>query len=134
MTPGTQYFLSFRDHKFMISMKNVQFLHTPPSPLFLFVRMDPNWERPPPTRLWARPPPLPPAPGWNLGYQRPPPPPQPPSPHSFWYSCSISIIFSRRFHQIPCPCYSKLFTTKNQYKVNSIFWSNTQAKMSHLEC
>ena len=40
----------------MISMKNVQFLHTPPSPLFLFVRMDPNWARPPP----------PPAPGQDL--------------------------------------------------------------------
>ena len=44
----------------MTSMKNVQFLH--PFPLFLFVRMGPNWSRPSP------------APGrQNLGYQPPHP-------------------------------------------------------------
>ena len=75
-----------------------------------------------------------PRPWLKLRLPTTPPHPKPLHPHSFWYSCSISIIFSRRFHQIPCPCYSKLFTTKNQYKLNSIFWSNTQAKMSHLEC
>ena len=32
----------------MTSMKNVQFLHPPPSPLFQSVRMGPNWARPPP--------------------------------------------------------------------------------------
>ena len=33
------------DHTFMTSMKNVQFLHPPPSLIFLSVRMDPNWAR-----------------------------------------------------------------------------------------
>ena len=39
-----------RDHTFMTSMKNAQFLH-PPSPLFLPVRMGPNRAIPP--RLWT---------------------------------------------------------------------------------
>ena len=52
--------------------------------------------------------PRPPAPGHqNLSYQ------PPPYPHSLWYSCSISIVFSRSFHQIPCN--SQLFT-KNSSK------------------
>ena len=76
----------------MTSMKNVQFLHPHPSPLFLSVRMSLNY-------------PAPPSPGHqNLGYQ------PPPYPHSLWYSCSISIVFSRSFHQIPCN--SQLFTKK----------------------
>ena len=44
MKPVVKNF-SIRDHTFMISKKNVQFLH-PPSPLFLSVRMGPNWARP----------------------------------------------------------------------------------------
>ena len=45
----------FRDHTFMISKKNVQFLH--PSPPFLSVPMGPNWAGPPTSACQ------------NLGYQ-----------------------------------------------------------------
>ena len=80
------------------------------SPLFLPVRMGPNWARLPPLpRLWTL----------NL---RLPPTPTPPHPHLLWYSCSISIIFSRRFHHIPCPYNSKLFSTKNQFNIKLIIW------------
>ena len=49
----------------------------------------------------------PPAPGRrNLGYQ------PPLYHHSLWYSCSILILFSRSFHQIPCLYNSQLFTKK----------------------
>ena len=87
-----------------------------PSPFFLSVRMGPNWAR---RRNLG--------PGrWNLGYH-------PPSlhPHPLWYCCSISIILSRHFHHIPGQYNSQPFTTKNQFKLNSIFCSKTQA--SHLE-
>ena len=86
-----------RDHTFMTSMKNVQFLHTPPSPLFLSVLMGPDWTRCPHP--------------WTSKLRLPTNPP-PPTPHPLWYSCSISIIFSRRFNHIACPCNSHLFTTK----------------------
>ena len=91
----------------MISMKNVQFLHTPPSPLFLFVRMDPNWERPPPPRLWARPPPLPPRPWLKLRLTTTPPPtPTPFTPIPFGilaayrlYLADVSIRYHARATQ-----------------------------------
>ena len=68
--------------------------YTPPPPLFFC----PNESELP----------RPPAPGHqNLGYQ------PPPYPHSLWYSCCISTVFSRSFHQIPCN--SQLFT-KNSSK------------------
>ena len=55
-------------------------------------------------------------------------------PDPLWYSCSILIIFSRPFHHIPCPRNSQHFTTKNQFKLNSIFCSKIQVNTSHLEC
>ena len=72
-------------------MKNVQFLH-PPLPSFSVCPNESELPRPP--APWHQ----------NLGYQ------PPPYPHSLWYSCSISIVFSRSFHQIPCN--SQLFTKK----------------------
>ena len=39
-------------------------------------------------------------------------------PHLLWYSCSISITFSRRSHHITCPYYSQIFRTKTQFKLN----------------
>ena len=119
---SVQWEIDIRDHTFMKSMKNVQFLHPPPLLSFLSVRMGPNWATP-------RHP-------WTSKHMLPTlhPPPLPES-HHLWYFCSILIIFSRRFHQIPCPCNSQLFfTNNNQFKFNSIFCKKTQANTSHLEC
>ena len=86
-----------------------------PSHLFLSVRMGLNCVSPPPP--------------WTLKLRLPTT--SPPSPHPLWYSYSISIIFIKRFHHIPCPCNSQLFTTKIQFKLNSIFCSKIQANTSH---
>ena len=93
---------SVRDHTFMTSMKNAQFLHSS-SLLFLSIRMGPNRARP---RL-----------RWTSKQATN----QPHKSHPLWYSYSLLIIFSRCFHQIPCPCNSQLFLTKNQFKFNLIF-------------
>ena len=115
---STQWEIDSRDHTFMTSMKNVQVLHPLPPPPIFSVRMGPNWARLP------RP--------WTSQLRLPTPFPQ---SHLLWYSCSILIIFSRRFHHIPCPCNSQLLlTTKNQLEFNSVFCSKTQADTSHLEC
>ena len=111
-------FIAIWDHKFMTSVKTVQFLH-PLLPFFICPNGSELNKTPPPQPPWTS----------KRRYQLPPPHLNP-----LWYSCSISIISSRRFHHIPCPCYSQLFTTKNQFKLNSIFSSKTQANMSHLEC
>ena len=87
------------------------------SSLFLSVWMDPNW-----VRLHHHP--------WKSQLRLPTS--LTPHSHLLWYFCSISIIFSRRFHHTPCSCNWQLFTTKNQFKLNSIFCCKTQAKKSHL--
>ena len=104
----------------MTSMKNVQFLH----PLPLFSVCPNGTELGKTSKLRS----------WTLKLRLPTtiPPPLPP-PHPLWYSCSISIILSRHFHHIPGQCNSQPFTTKNQFKLNSIFCNKTQANTSHLE-
>ena len=113
---------SVRDHTFMTSTKIVQFLQNPPPPpspslIFLSARIGPN------CAIRHRP--------WTSKLRLPA---TTTHPYPLWYSCSISIIFSRRLYHIPCPCNSELFITKNQFKLNSIFCSKTQASTPHLEC
>ena len=96
-------------------MKNVQFLH--PFPPFSVCPNGSELEKTPCL--------------WTLKLRLPN---TPHHPDSLWYSCSILIIFSRPFHHLPCPRNSQHFTTKNQFKLNSLFCSKIQVNTSHLEC
>ena len=111
--PGAHTDDMFRDHTFMTSMKNVQFLHS--LPLFLSVRMGPIWGSPRPWTLKLREPtslPIPIPFGILAAYRL--------------YLVDVSIIYHA------CAAYNS--ATKNQFKLNSIFCSKTQANTSHLEC
>ena len=96
-------------------MKNVQFLH-PPLPHRPPIFYQSEWVRIGQEHPYLRP--------WTSKFRLSTT--SPPYPHPLWYSCCISIIFSRLFHHIPSPCNSQLFTTKNQFKLNPIFYSKTK--------
>ena len=46
-----------------------------------------------------------------------------------WYSCSILIIFTRRFHHVPCPCNSQIQLKIN---LNLTQFSAVKLKQTHL--
>ena len=103
-------------------MKNVQFLHPPSStaPPFSICLNGSELGKSTPTSVPGR---------QNLGYQ--PPPLPTPIPFGILAAYRLYVVdFSITYHARA----THNSTTKNQFKLNPIFYSKTQANMSHMKC